>query len=280
MSPGELEHLGDPEGARPDGDVQPDDDRLRPVAVRVRGLPAPDVLEFGLPKGHVCLVTDDGSATAPALVERLKTLGWPVVMLGLPESVVRGASPGRPLSTPLVPVVGLTGVEESDIAATLADVRAGHGPVGTCIYLHPRFTGRSQSDQVLAPEDRALLSIPFLVAKALQPDLAAAASAPQTQTPSRACFLTVTALDGVLGLNGSGDAGPMAGGIAGLTKTLRLEWPDVYCRAVDLDPGLDPDRAADAILAELRDPNRLVAEVGYGPEGRVTLERADGQISK
>ena len=260
--------------------MQPDDDRLQPVAVRVRGLPAPDTLEFGLPQGDICLVTDDGSEIAPAVVDRLTTLGWPVVMLGLPEGVQREAPARVPRSTPAVPVIGLTGVEESDIREALARVRAEHGPVGICIYLHPRFPARSQADQALAPEDRVLLSVPFLVAKILQPDLVAAATAAQTETLSRACFLTVTALDGVLGLDGCGDAGPMAGGVAGLTKTLRLEWPDVYCRAVDLDPRLAADQAADAILAELRDPNRLVAEVGYGPEGRVTLEQADGQISQ
>ena len=57
----------------------------------------------------------------------------------------------------------------------------------------------------------------------------------------------------------------------GLTKSLGQEWPGVYCRALDLSPALDAEQAANAILSELHDPNRLLVEVGYSPAGRVTL---------
>jgi hypothetical protein len=40
---------------------------------------------------------------------------------------------------------------------------------------------------------------------------------------------------------------------------------------VDLAPDLDPGQATQRILAELHDPNRLIVEVGYGSQGRVTL---------
>ena len=60
-----------------------------------------------------------------------------------------------------------------------------------------------------------------------------------------------------------------------LTKTLNLEWPQVYCRAIDVHPGYDAQQTAAYIVAELHDPNRLVTEVGYGNHGRVTLATVD-----
>ena len=51
---------------------------------------------------------------------------------------------------------------------------------------------------------------------------------------------------------------PVSGGLFGLTKTLNLEWDDVFCRAVDLQPEMDPELAAKYIVAELSDPNRLI----------------------
>ena len=84
-------------------------------------------------------------------------------------------------------------------------------------------------------------------------------------------FWTVARLDGALGLSRDLDFNPIAGGLFGLTKTLNLEWPQVFCRAIDLHPGIAPDQVAQYVLAELHDPNRLIAEVGYGTQGRVTL---------
>ena len=78
-------------------------------------------------------------------------------------------------------------------------------------------------------------------------------------------------MDGQLGLGGTTDFSPLSGGLFGLTKTLNLEWESVFCRAVDLHPGIPPEQAARHILAELHDPDLRVVEVGYTPEGRFTL---------
>mgnify|MGYP006303193577 CR=1 FL=1 len=87
-------------------------------------------------------------------------------------------------------------------------------------------------------------------------------------------FMTVTRLDGVLGLGGGSAFGVAAGGLSGLSKTLRLEWPNVACRAVDIDPDIDTEEAVDVIVSELCDPDRSIVEVGYDGEGRVTPEAA------
>ncbi len=104
----------------------------------------------------------------------------------------------------------------------------------------------------------------FFVAKHLKGKLIEAAN------ETRPAFVTVTRMDGSLGLD-EADFNPIHGGLFGLTKTLRLEWPTVYCRAVDLHPAISGADVASYVLAELFDPNKLISEVGYGNYGRVTL---------
>jgi acyl transferase domain-containing protein/acyl carrier protein/NADP-dependent 3-hydroxy acid dehydrogenase YdfG len=91
-----------------------------------------------------------------------------------------------------------------------------------------------------------------------------------------ALLATVTQLDGAFGTRGLAldpDADPVAGGLAGLAKTAGHEWPEVACKAIDVDPAFVRhalDRAAEAVLDELF--RRGPAEVGLAQEGRSTLE--------
>ncbi|HEX4249849.1 MAG TPA: SDR family NAD(P)-dependent oxidoreductase [Pseudonocardia sp.] len=79
----------------------------------------------------------------------------------------------------------------------------------------------------------------------------------------RAAFVTVTRLDGGLGLRGTrACAEAIAGGVGGVTKTLAREEPTLFCRALDLDPALAAEEAASAVLAELHDAAQDCLEVG------------------
>jgi hypothetical protein len=227
-----------------------------PVAVQLQSLPAPDTLEFDLPPGHVCLVSGDGTSLTTTLVRNLSARGWPVVLLQpATHGEVAADLPGQ------IPVVTLTAPEEGAVRDALAAV-ALHGSVGTVVILP------SQLEADEGPWNTESLRVPFLLAKYLQPALnAAAASFPNT----RAGFVTVTRMDGALGLAGNISAHPVSAGILGLTKSLRLEWPEVFCRAIDLDPAMEPEAAAGVVLGELFDPDRLTVEVGWGSQGRVTL---------
>jgi hypothetical protein len=83
--------------------------------------------------------------------------------------------------------------------------------------------------------------------------------------------MLVVNLDGEFGLGNEIDFDPISGGLFGLAKTVNLEWEEVYCRAVDISPRLEPEQAARYIIAELFDPNRVITEVGYSSTGRSTL---------
>jgi hypothetical protein len=113
---------------------------------------------------------------------------------------------------------------------------------------------------------RALLKAVFLAAIQLASPLTEAGK------EGRSLFATVTRMDGALGLTGEADFDPVAGGFSGLLKTLRLEWPTVFCRAIDVDPTYDVDCAVSVVLDELQDPNRRLIEVGWRADERVTLE--------
>jgi hypothetical protein len=81
----------------------------------------------------------------------------------------------------------------------------------------------------------------------------------------------VTRLDGTLGFAGTTDRPSATSGLTGLIKTLRLEWPTVGCRAIDLGPEMASGDAAAALVGEIRDPNRMITEVGWQRLKRVTL---------
>jgi NAD(P)-dependent dehydrogenase (short-subunit alcohol dehydrogenase family) len=96
----------------------------------------------------------------------------------------------------------------------------------------------------------------------------------QTGRAGGAVFVTVARLDGAFGLADlSSDADPTAGGLAGLAKTARHEWPEVHCKAVDLSAAFTVPQAAAAALAD-EILSAGPAEVGVAPTHRCTLELA------
>jgi acyl transferase domain-containing protein/NAD(P)-dependent dehydrogenase (short-subunit alcohol dehydrogenase family) len=85
-------------------------------------------------------------------------------------------------------------------------------------------------------------------------------------------FVTVTSLGGSFGLDGiASGSQPISGGLAGLSKTAGHEWPEVHCKAIDLDTSIATAKAASLIVEEMIASGP--AEVGLSANGRskVTL---------
>ena len=141
-------------------------------------------------------------------------------------------------------------------------VEQAFGPVGIFIHLDPAGNRIEEN----AENEKKIVKIVFLLAKHLKENLTLAGK------NGYAAFLTVTHLDGQFGLSMSHSTEPLSGGLFGLTKSLNLEWEDVFCRAIDMDPNMDSEMAAGFIASELYDPNRLISEVAYNKNGRFTLE--------
>ena len=221
--------------------------------VTLRQLPPPDQRGFALPAGQVCLVSDDGTTTGVLLAQQLLQMGWSVVLLRFPQSVIAE----RAMIPTTVGRVALSDMSEEQLAAALRTVAESYGPIGGFIHLQP-----ARGD---AAAQQALVRHAFLIAKYLKLPITAAAQ------QGGGCFLTVSRIDGRLGLGTATTDDALAGGLPGLVKTLRHEWPQVFCRAVDIAPALTPEQAAHRIVAELHDPDRLTIEVGVDAQGRYTL---------
>jgi acyl transferase domain-containing protein/NAD(P)-dependent dehydrogenase (short-subunit alcohol dehydrogenase family) len=87
---------------------------------------------------------------------------------------------------------------------------------------------------------------------------------------ARGSIATVTRLGGAFGLEGlASDADPTSGGLAGLAKTASHEWPEVNCKAIDLDPSMAAHRAASSIVEELN--RRGPIEVGLSEQALATI---------
>ena len=105
----------------------------------------------------------------------------------------------------------------------------------------------------------------FLLAQAAGPLLRAEAAS------GGAVFMTVSRLDGGFGLKGlAQEQDPVQGSLSGLAKTAALEWPEVSCKAVDVDFAWDHNLSmADALSEELflKGPS----EIGLSSAGRKAL---------
>ncbi len=229
--------------------------------MRLKSLPEPDFLDFTLPENHVAVLTDDGSDATPAVARALAGLDWKVVVLNFPPEIVKKTSP-LPVG---VSRVTLADMSEEELQRKLGEIAQDRGPVAAFIHLHPASTAELNGSIHFPEADRAIVRQVFLAAKHLKEPLNQAAHR------GRSIFMTVVRLDGAFGLGDNILFNPLSGGLFGLVKTLNLEWEPVFCRALDISPQLDAGQLAEAVVAELHDPNRLVVEVAYNLNGRSTL---------
>ncbi|MFJ1703213.1 SDR family NAD(P)-dependent oxidoreductase, partial [Kitasatospora sp. NPDC088346] len=213
-------------------------------------LPSPDALVGAYPAGAGALLVDDGGELTPLLAARLLAGGWDVRVLRLP-SVARTID-GTAGS-------GLSGWGVTELTERIDEVL--ERPVRLVVNLATR------QDTDWADGVRRL-SHALLVAKHLVEPLTKEAGG------GRAGFLTVTRLDGAFGLTGVAEELVPAGGFGGLVKTLAVEAPELFCRAVDLAPGLEPQAAADLLMAEIDDASAEPVQVGHDGRRRVALTLA------
>ena len=190
------------------------------------------------------MLTDDGSPLTAKLAQTLTQQGLQVVVISL-RSVT---------SKSLPPKIARVVIEDSDLPQQLDAIASKYGSIAALIHLQPQLPDLEREHNMLKQV--------FFLAKQLKTSLNEASQ------KGDSCFFTIARLDGELGTTGEG-FDPIAGGLFGLTKALRWEWSSVFCRAIDLGR-LDTSTSVEHIIAELHDPNRLIAEVAYN-NSRTTL---------
>ena len=77
----------------------------------------------------------------------------------------------------------------------------------------------------------------------------------------------ITFMGGHFGLRTAAAFQPETAGISGIIKTVSMEWPEVYARCIDLDPGMEADMIAAHLLREITTRNGN-PETGIDRTGR------------
>lgn len=232
---------------------------LQNTSVHLLSLPSPDRLDFLIPTDHPLIVTNDGTSFTEQVVGELIADGWNVAVWDFPTSLI--SSKEQSYSSGIHRIAqGSSGKEAIDSALTTLRTEIGN-PAGF-IHLHPN----SGAESLFSDQESELVKQVFLIAGSLKTDLE------QANPGSRKIFLTVTRTDGALGINNI-DSFQEGSGLTGLVKSLNWEWPEVFCRAVDLERELDPEHASRLIVQEIHDTDRGLLEVGLSESTRVTLNR-------
>ncbi|MFO7765523.1 MAG: SDR family NAD(P)-dependent oxidoreductase [Pelovirga sp.] len=105
-----------------------------------------------------------------------------------------------------------------------------------------------------------------------------AAPALREKGRNKGSFLaTISRLNGCFGLPArTGFADPLSGGLAGLSKTAALEWPEVHCKALDLGMGMEVIPAAATLINEIFTASPV--EIGVTTTGLTTVELVAGDL--
>ena len=156
------------------------------------------------------MITDDGSELTIQLANSLIKEEWQVIILSFPGSII----PQKlPLSKEIKRMI-LVDLTEEHLKQQLDSVIDNNGLIGAFIHLNPIT--------VSATKAKTILKHIFLMAKLLKISLN------EISKSQRSWFITVTHLDGKLGLGENNNFQSITGGLFGLTKTLNLEWQNVF----------------------------------------------------
>lgn len=227
--------------------------------VALASLPEPDKLEFLIPTDRYLIVTSEGTSFTGQIVEELTSAGWKVAVWDFPHKLFTSE---QWTSTEGIQRIIQEEVGKAGIDSALDTFRREHGSPAGFIHLHPTASG----DTLFSDRESELVKQVFLIAGSLKSDLE------QVVPASRNFFLTVTRTDGSLGLTDISSF-QEGSGLTGLVKSLNWEWPEVFCRAVDLSRKIDPLQASKLVLQEIHDPDSTLLEIGRSASARVTLSR-------
>lgn len=235
--------------------------KVETLPVVVKMLPRPDQTEIDYPQDGMALVTDDATQRSVLLVKALKDKGLKVGMIHIGKNGKKGSTPAsNGVSHYMLP-----SGDENSVQALMEEIVAENSKLVAFIHMEPSASVSGDQLLGLAEESAETLKTVFMMARHLKAPLSDVAK------ETRPAFITVTQMDGNFGLNDYASNDPMPGGFAGLAKSLRKEWNDIYCRAIDIHPAISPEAAVEKVMDELHDADLRIAEVGYTPAGRFTI---------
>ena len=237
-------------GAR-EGEVQ----RL---VVRLIDSPLPLRSTFAPPSGTV-LITDDRQGTARELADRLAELDIKIALVQMADGPTEADGFAADLTDPAA------------VADLIARVHAKCGPVSGLIHLLP--LAEPPEDETEERRMRREVKSLYLLARGLEADIRDAGK------HGSSVLLAVTSMGGTMGFGGDlpDDFFAGHGGVAGFTKCLGHEWPEVTVRVVDVDGQTPAPRLVEQLLGELGDPNGPY-EIGRAGDRRVAMQVEPGPL--
>ncbi len=100
---------------------------------------------------------------------------------------------------------------------------------------------------------------------------------PSRSDKSTPAIISLLRLDGALGLHDTlTDYRPMTAALSGLVKTIRQEWPEVYCRIIDVDADRKYEPDLNDLIEEMFREGPL--ETGFSSRGKVQVVMQDEPI--
>jgi len=165
-------------------------------------------------------------------------------------------------------------------------VRQRQGPLAGIIHLLPLRPGANFEEMDFAAwRERLRLEVKslFYLARAASADLKRSGAADGGWLVAVTAMSGTFATDSLSGLSGQalrGSSGedptpraffPGQGGLAGLVKTVALEWPDVQCKVIDFDPQEPISTVLHQLLREMTQGDGQV-EVGYRGSRRLLVQ--------
>ncbi|MDO6527220.1 SDR family NAD(P)-dependent oxidoreductase [Motilimonas sp. 1_MG-2023] len=213
-------------------------------------------------QGQVILLTDDGHNTG-IIAEKLLAKGLVPVVVSFPKSLIKASS----ALNSKIERRALDEVSEATVAAFCQDLIASYPELQGFVHLQPNDFKVAKHEA----QSQQLLAAVFLFAKNLKAQLA---------KPEH-CFITVARGDGGLGYaSGLANTELMQMGLSGLCKTLKQEWPQTLCRALDIAPGIEGSELASLLFDEILDSDVVLSEVAINSKGRFTLvPQANTEVS-
>ena len=228
----------------------------------------PSPRQKGIAKDRTILVTDGGHTVCRALASQLAAQGYKVAIVC--QSVRQGVRHSGGVQELDAGSYAADLSSPESVAELIALVSQRQGPLGGIVHLLAL-----QGQANFAAHDYAgwkeqlhwSVKSLFLIAKAAGKHLRDAAA------ESGASLIAATGMGGTFlsDLPASAQAKfPEHGAVAGLIKTLALEWPEVGVKVVDLNLEESGPELARHLIEELNAGNEHV-EVGYVGDRRVTL---------
>jgi polyketide-type polyunsaturated fatty acid synthase PfaA len=223
---------------------------VSPVAVDL-----PQRTHLKMPPDEQILIIDDGDQTGIHIKQALSGKGHKTTVVQF-NDFGSGAKDQADIC------VDLHDLNDKAIQALLDGIIEKNGPIGGFIHINPLMTAHDDVGDFFNAKENALLKTVFFMAKHLKARMDPAAD------DRHRFFVTVTRIDGKIGLNGIPSRSILQGGYYGLTKSLKKEVPHLFCRTIDIGPGVPPADITAIVLEELQDSDGVHLEVGRTAHGQ------------